>query len=168
MKWESVRSAIGYSGYTLWNNGRKLVTLVFNTSSRAARIDYGGEKRVFLLRKEGFRKNRIVLRNEYGVRMGYAGSDVHGDFIELNNERFFYDVDTDNKPAITIYKESKDHPLAKCDLNLEDKDMIIDLAGRNRSIKDDTRYSLLMTLCWYLFQPAKAVRKDMPLELSVG
>ena len=54
MKWESVRSTIGYSAYALWNNGRKLVTLVFNSSSKAARIDYGGEKRVFLIRKEGF------------------------------------------------------------------------------------------------------------------
>ena len=38
-------------------------------------------------------KNKIVLRNEYGVHMGYAGSDVNGDFIELNNERFFYYVE---------------------------------------------------------------------------
>ena len=63
---------------------------------------------------------------------------------------FFIMLNTTNEPAITIYKESKDHPLAVCDLELEDKDMIIDLSGRNKSMKDDTRYSLLMTLCWYL------------------
>lgn len=168
MKWESVRSTIGYSAYALWSNGRKLVTLVFNSSSHAARIDYAGEKRVFLIRKEGFMKNKVVLRNEYGVRIGFAGSELNGDFIELNNERFFYDVETKKEPAIIIYKETKDHPFAVCELDLEDKDMLIDLSGKNKSVKDDTRYSLLMTLCWYLFQPAKIAKKEMPLEYRLG
>lgn len=167
MKWESVKSAIGYPVYTLWNNGRKIVTLVFNSSSKAARIDYEDEKRVFLIRKEGFLKNRVVLRNEYGVLMGVAASDMNGDFIEVNNERFFYNVETNDEPAITLYKESKDKPLAVCQLNLEDKDMLIDLSGKNRSIKDDTRYSLLMTLCWYLFQPVKSI-KESRAELSIA
>lgn len=58
MKWETVTSTIGQSVYTLWNNGRQLVTLVFNSSSNAARIEYEDEKRVFLIRDEGFRKTR--------------------------------------------------------------------------------------------------------------
>ena len=61
MKWETVTSTIGQSVYTLWNNGRQLVTLVFNSSSNAARIEYEDEKRVFLIRDEGFRKNKTVL-----------------------------------------------------------------------------------------------------------
>jgi hypothetical protein len=165
MKWESVKSTIGYPVYTLWNNGRKLVTLVFNSSSNAARIDYADEKRVFLIRKEGFRKNKVVLRNEYGVRMGYAASDANGNFIEVNNEKYFYNVETTNDPAITIYKE-KDQPLAVCQLNLEDSDMVIDLSGKNKTIKDETRYSLLMTLCWYLFEPVKS--RNLSPELSVA
>jgi hypothetical protein len=111
----------------------------------------------------------VVLRNEYGVRIGYAGSDPHGDFVEVNNERFFYAVENNKEPSITIYKKTKEHPLAVCELNLDDKDMLIDL-GRNKSVKDDTRNSLLMTLCWYLFQPAKTVgaKKEKALEYSLG
>lgn len=166
MKWETVASGIGHSVYALWNNGRKLVTLVFNPSSKATRVEYAGEKRVFLIRKEGFLKNKTVLRSEYGVHICHTGSENNEEFIEMNNERYFYSVETNDEPAITIYKESKDQPLAVCELNVEDKDMLIDLSGKNKSLKDDAKYSLLMTLCWYLFQPVKSVKKELPLELA--
>jgi hypothetical protein len=164
MRWESVTSGIGHSVYGLWNNGRKMLTLVFNPSSNAARIEYAGEKRVFLIRKEGFLKNKTVLRNEYGMHLGHTGSENSEDFIILNNERFFYSVSNSSEPAITIYKESIDQPLTVCRLDVEEKDMLIDLSGKIK-LKDDAKYSLLMTLCWYLFHPTK---KERPLEYSMG
>ncbi len=45
MKWETVTSTIGQTVYTLWNNGKKLSTLVFNSSSNAARIEYARRKK---------------------------------------------------------------------------------------------------------------------------
>jgi hypothetical protein len=165
MKWEAVASTIGYSVYALWNNGKKLVTLVFNPSSNAARIEYGDEKRVFLIRKEGFMKNKTVLRNEYGIHIGHTGSENNEDYVVLNNERYFYSVNSNSKdPALTIYKENKEEPLAVCELAVEQKDMLIDLAGKSR-LKDDAKNSLLLTLCWYLLHPAKAER---PMELSLA
>ena len=92
MKWETVTSSIGQTVYTLWNNGRKLSTLVFNSSSNAARIEYANERRVFLIRDEGFLKNKTVLRNEYGIRIGHTGSEHNEKYIELNDERYFYSV----------------------------------------------------------------------------
>lgn len=165
MKWESVTSTLGHSVYALWNNGRKLVTLVFNSSSRAARIEYEEEKRVFLIRKEGFRKNKTVIRNEYGIRIGHAGSENDANFIELNKERYFYTVENNEEPSVTIYKESKDHPLAVCGLDVKRKDVLGNF--RANKIDDDTYYSLLMTLCWYLFRPATLAAKAEPqLELA--
>lgn len=152
MKWESVTSTLGYSVYALWNNGRKLVTLVYNFSSNAARIEYADEKRVFLVRKEGFMKNRTVLRNEYGVRIGYAGTENNESFIELENERFFYSIENKDLPSVTIYKDSKDHPLAVCELNVN-KVPNLHTSDKEKIIRDDAHYSLLMTLCWYLFHP---------------
>lgn len=162
MKWESVTSTLGYSVYALWNNGHKLATLVFNFSSNAARLEYANEKRVFLIRKEGFRKNKTVLRNEYGVRIGYAGTENNEAFIELDNERFFYSVDNKEEPVVTIYKDSKDHPLAVCGLNV-DKGKSLNTIGKDKSIRDEAHYSLLMTLCWYLFHPAK---KETQLQVA--
>jgi hypothetical protein len=165
MKWEAVASTIGYPVYALWNNGKKLVTLVFNPSSSAARIEYGDEKRVFLIRKEGFLKNRTVIRNEYGIHIGHTGSENNEDFVVLNNERYFYSVnDNFKEPALTIYKTDIQHPVAVCELAVEEKDMLIDLAGKTK-IKDDAKYSLLLTLCWYLFNPTRTQR---PMEYSLA
>lgn len=162
MKWESVTTTLGYSVYALWKNGRKLVTLVYNFSSHAARIEYADERRVFLVRKEGFLKNRTVLRNEYGIRIGYAGSENNESFIELDNERFFYNIDNKEEPSVTIYKESKEHPLAICGLNV-DKGQNVHTLSKDKFIRDDAHYSLLMTLCWYLFHPAA---KEEQLQIA--
>jgi hypothetical protein len=158
MKWEPVTSTIGYSVYALWSNGRKLVTLIFNPSVKAARIEYADEKRVFLIRREGFLKNKTVLRNEYGILIGHTGSENNEAFIVMDNERFFYSLENEKEPAVTIYKTSKDQPLAVCELGVEEKESLLKFAGTNKALKEDTRNSLLMTLCWYLFQPSKAER----------
>lgn len=162
MKWETVTSSIGQTVYTLWNNGRKLSTLVFNSASNAARIEYANERRVFLIRDEGFRKNKTVLRNEYGIRIGHTGSEHNENYIVLNDERYFYSVDQDKKPALTIYKESIDRPLAVCELNIQDG--LLSKAGLKMQIAQKTLYSLLIGLCWHLFSPSEVGNK---IELSI-
>ena len=163
MKWESVTSTLGYSVYALWNNGRKLATLVFNFSSNAARIEYADEKRVFLVRKEGFMKNKTVLRNEYGIRVGYAGIENNESFIELDNQRFFYSIDDHEGPAVTIYKESKDQPLAICGLDVRSSDLLARV-GAKRFLPEKALYSLLLGLCLCLF---KKLEKEPSLSLSL-
>lgn len=150
MIWETFTSTIGQTVYTLCNNGKKLVTLVFNSSSNAARIEYADEKRVFLIRDEGFRKNKTVLRNEYGIRIGHTGSENNENFIELNNQRYFYAVDDKQQPAMTIYKESIEQPLVICKLDIKD-----DLLARSgvKTLQQKTLYSLLLGLCLHLFKP---------------
>lgn len=154
MKWETVSSTIGHSVYALLNNGKKLITLVFNSSSNAARIEYADEKRVFLIRDEGFMKNKTVLRTEYGIRIGHTGTENNENFIVLNDERFYYSIDNKTEPALTIYKESKDRPLAVCGLNIKDTDLLTK-AGAKRPIPEKAFFSMLMSLCLYLFKPSE-------------
>jgi hypothetical protein len=162
MKWETVTSTIGQSVYTLWNNGRQLVTLAFNSSSNAARIEYEDEKRVFLIRDEGFRKNKTVLRTEYGIRIGHTGTENNENFIVLNDERYYYSVNDKQEPAVTIYKESIDHPLAVCSLNIQDG--LLTTAGAKKPLQEKALYSLLIGLCWYLFKPFK---REKPVGYSL-
>jgi hypothetical protein len=163
MKWETVTSSIGQSVYTLWNNGKKLSTLVFNSSSNAARIEYADERRVFLIRDEGFRKNKTVLRNEYGIRIGHTGTENNENFIVLNDERYFYAVSDHNEPAVTIYKESIDRPLAVCELNI--KDDLLAKTGAKRQVLQKTLFSLLIGLCWHLFKP---LENEKAIGYSLG
>jgi hypothetical protein len=162
MKWETVTSTIGQSVYTLWNNGRQLVTLVFNSSSNAARIEYEDEKRVFLIRDEGFRKNKTVLRTEYGIRIGHTGTENNANFIVLNDERYYYSVNDKQGPEVTIYKESIDHPLAVCGLNIQDD--LLAKTGTKKQVQEKTLYSLLIGLCLYLFKPLK---REKPIGYSL-
>ena len=152
MKWEKVTSTIGQSAYTLWNNGRKLVTLVFNPNANAARVETDEERRVFLIRKEGFLRNRTVLRNEYGVRVGCAGTENNRPFIELDNQRFFYDVESSSatSPSLSIYSDVQtDKPLAVCELDAREKSLLQELQP-NKALSTQAHYSLLMAVCWYL------------------
>ncbi|MFN4314930.1 MAG: hypothetical protein ACK4E0_11585 [Chitinophagaceae bacterium] len=164
MKWEKVTSTIGQSAYTLWNNGRKLVTLVFNPSSNAARIESASEKRVFLIRKEGFLRNRTVLRNEYGVQIGYAGSENNRNYIELDNQRFFYEVEESaQQPSVSIYSADRnDAPLAVCQFDNKEKNNS-QPADTKKPLHTQTQYSLLMALCWYLLPFVKENRLDLQL-----
>ena len=164
MKWEKITSSIGHSAYALWNNGRKLVTLVFNPSSNAARIESEAERRVFLIRKEGFLKNRTVLRNEYGVRIGCAGFENNRNFIELDNQRFFYEVsNSEASPSLAIYSEQQqDQPLAICELDGQEKSWIKELKA-HKAFGSQTQYSLLMALCWYLLPLVKDERVSLHL-----
>ena len=96
---------------------------------------------------------KTVLRNEYGIRIGHTGTENKEDFIVLDNERFFYSPGGEKDSSVTIYKQSKDQPLAVCELDVEEGS---DMSVAGRSSQEATRSSLLLTLCWYLFQPVKA------------
>lgn len=154
MNWETVTSGIGQRVYALWNNGRKLLTLAFNSGSEFARIEYGDEKRAFTLRYEGLFRNKMVMRNEYGVRLGQVIADSRENLIDLNDEKLYYTV-TDKEPQLIIYRESPEQPLAVCALEIDnDKGKIT--SGQTSA----TTHRLLLALSWYLF--ATVGKKNVP------
>ena len=142
MKWQIAKSTLTQEIYELWSKEKKLLTLEFHSATNSARIEYADEKRVFLIRKEGFLRSKIVLCNEYGIRLGYLVQDNKESYIELNNERFFFDINKTPLPRLIIYKESKDHPFVICELDVKDHTLPANLYS-----------SLLLALCWYMFLP---------------
>jgi len=148
MNWETVTSGIGQKVYTLWNDGRKLLTMGFQSSSNFVKIEAEGEKRAFTIRYEGFLKNKMVMRNEYGVRIGQVSSENKENMIAFNDEKLYYTITNDQEPRVIVYKESADKPLAVCALKLDNDKSVIP------SVKASaTQHSLLLALCWYLFSP---------------
>lgn len=148
MNWETVTSGIGHKVYALWNNGRKLLTLSFNSNSSFAKVESEDEKRAFILRYEGFLKNKMVMRNEYGIRIGQLSSENKENLIALNDEKLFYTITDEKEPRVIIYQDSVDNPLAVCDLKLDDKSILPTVKSTA------TLHSLLLAMSWYLFQPA--------------
>ncbi len=70
MRWELINSTAEHQVYHLFKDSQKILKLDINPHSNSARVEYNNEKRVFLIRKEGLRKSRIAIRNEYGVKVG--------------------------------------------------------------------------------------------------
>ena len=158
MKWETVTSTIGQSVFALLNNGKQLLTLVFNPSLNSARIECEDQKRVFLIRKEGILKNKLVLTNEYGIRIGRLGMEGQAHFFELNEERFFYDMQ-DGDQSIMIYQASRENPLAVCAIPADESDASLSQPAK-KDLADKKLHSLLMMLCWYL---APATRNQLAM-----
>lgn len=132
------------NSFDVRDNGQKLLTLTFNPSLGTTRFEYGNNRRMFMMDKQGFPWNRVALKNEYGITMGYLGHEKwhtrDEGFIQIDNEKFFYYISHEQPVGLVIYKNSKEEPLLVCSLaDISDHPTRIDKAK-----------SLLMTLAWYL------------------
>lgn len=148
MKWEKTSSTARQEIYELQDNDQILLTLEFHPATNSARIERAGEKRVFLFRKEGFLRNKTVLCNEYGVRLGQLLQENKENFILLNHnqEKYFYTIRQRFPPELLIYKESGNHPLVICELDGETGNLSFQ-TGKIKNI----HACLLLALCWYVF-----------------
>jgi len=158
MKWEIIASSSKQEIYELWQNEKKQFTLEFHPATNSARIEYAHEKRVFMIRKEGFLRNKTVLCNEYGIRLGQLVHESKEDFLELNNKRFFYSIHNNPLAELIIYKESKDRPLIICGLQVNKGNPPLQITN-NRTLPANAHSSLLLALCWYMFLPV--VKENM-------
>jgi hypothetical protein len=138
--------------YTLYNDNRKILSLTLNPFSNSARIELDKEKRVFLIRKEGFRRKKLVLRNEYGIKIGELGHENKQDFIDLNNDRFYYTFHNAPMSELVLYKGSKDAPVISCSLDTTDGNPSIEF-NKTRTSETFSHTGLLVALCWYMFLP---------------
>jgi len=163
MRWEVIMSTRKQEIYELWHKEKKLLTLDFHPATNSARIDHADEKRVFLIRREGFLKNKTVLCNEYGIRLGQLLYENKETYIELNHERFFYAIQNEPKYRIIIYKESIDQPLVVCALNTIKAGTSIKF-NKDKIEPINALSSLLLALSWFILPP---VVKDNVLEYAV-
>jgi hypothetical protein len=162
MRWETISSNSNNEVYHLHKDDKKILTLVFNPFSNSARVECEKQKRVFLIRKEGFLGNKIVLRNEYGIKIGELGHENKENFIDVNDERFFYTIQNNPLAELVLYKESKDRPFVTCGLSTKEGNPAVQFT-KNKNLSDTTHPGLLMALCWYMFLP---VAKENVVEFA--
>lgn len=157
MNWETVTTDLGQRVFALWNNGRKLLTLASNSNSNFVRIECEGEKRNFQIRYEGILRNRMVMRNEYGVRIAQVKTENKQHYVELDDQRYYFSITEEGEPALAIYDKSPDNPVATCCLDIPNEKSLL---PSQKPIA--TQHSLLLALCWYLFQ---SVSREISPEL---
>ena len=149
MRWELVSSDARQEVYHLFKKDQKILSLVINPFSNTARVECANEKRVFQLRKEGFLRNKIVIRNEYGIRIGELGQENKENFIDVNDERFYYNIDNGPLAKLELYKEAKDQPFVTCGINTQEGINF----QKDKNLASASHPGLLMALCWYMFLP---------------
>jgi hypothetical protein len=162
MRWETVASNSNNEVYHLYKDDKKILSIAFNPFSNSARVECEKQKRVFLIRKEGFRRNKIVLRNEYGIKIGELGHENKEDFIDVNDERFFYTIHNNPLAELVLYKESIDRPFVTCGLSTKEGDTAVKFT-KDKNLSETTHPGLLMALCWYMFLP---VAKENVVEFA--
>ncbi|WP_018630835.1 hypothetical protein [Niabella aurantiaca] len=141
MQWKTITSSLGNTGFGLWYNGQKMLTLAYKPKSDSVYLESrDGEKRLFHYRKKGLFKNMRVLQNEYGAELGKISREGRQQYIEVDDKRFYLNFKNDDHKIIEIIDEAQQQPVAVCSVE-----------GENPS--DATNYSLLMVMCFYLFQP---------------
>ena len=162
MRWETISSNSNNEVYHLYKDDKKILTLALNPFSSSARVECEKQKRVFLIRKEGFRRNKTVLRNEYGIKIGELGHENKENFIDVNDERFFYTIHNNPLPELVLYKESIEKPFVTCSLSKKEGDPAVKFT-KDKVLSDTTHPGLLMALCWYMFLP---VAKENSVEFA--
>ena len=152
MRWESTKATSNNEVYHLYKGDDKLLTVTLNPFSNSARVECDNQKRVFLIRKEGFRRNKTVLRSEYGIKIGELGHDNKENFIDVNNERFYYIIHNNPLAELVLYKEAKENPFVVCGLNTKEGTPAVHFS-KNDDLQSTSHPGLLMALCWYMFLP---------------
>lgn len=163
MRWEADKSTTEHEVYHLYKGDKKELTVVYNQFSNSARIECTREKRVFLIRKEGFRRNKKVIRNEYGIKIGEFGQENGEHFIDINEERYFYTTINNPLAELIIYRDAKENPLVTCGLKVKNGSTDIRV-NDEQQVPDGSHPGLLMAICWYMFLP---VAKENTVELAV-
>ena len=164
MRWESTKASSNNEVYHLYKDNDKLLTVTLNPFSNSARVECANEKRIFLIRKEGFRRNKTVLRNEYGIKIGELGHDSKENFIDVNDERFYYTIYNKPLPELVLYKKSKETPFVVCGLNTKKGNTAVHFS-KDDNLRFTSHPGLLMALCWYMFLP---VTKEKVAEFAAG
>jgi hypothetical protein len=152
MRWETITSTSNNEVYHLYKDDKNILTLSLNPFSNSAKVECEKQKRVFHFRKEGFLRNKMILRNEYGIKIGELGNENKGNFIDINDERFYYSIQNDPTAELVLYKESKDQPFVTCSLGAKDGDPSVTFT-KDKKLSETTHPGLLMALCWYMFLP---------------
>ena len=141
----SVKQTPGQRDYLLKEDDKIVLKLRYKNDLHTVRVETESERRALIIEDEGLLKTKLILKNEYGIRIGsliYDNfSDSHGS-VDIENIKYRFIVRHAEITELNIYKGSRRNHIYTCQLSIEDND-----AGETRS----QRASLIIAVSWYLF-----------------
>ncbi|MFT3932921.1 MAG: hypothetical protein QM726_04835 [Chitinophagaceae bacterium] len=127
--------------------------LRYNPSQNSVRVSCMGKQRLFFIEQTGFGHSRYNFKNEYGFNIGRLLVENHteeGGSIEIEEKKLHYRLHTSPTEQLSIYEHDRVQPLASCSFSKNtggDKNQNTIATGVQEYA------SLLLGLCWYLFNP---------------
>jgi len=141
----SYKKISGQDNYQLKQNNETVLDITYNPETHIARVETNNERRALIIENEGLLRIKMVVKNEYGVRIGSLTydnfSDTHGS-VEIEDSRFRFIVLHEPKPELHIYKGSRRNLIYSCDLSFDDK--------HSKEIRSLSSSSII-AISWYLF-----------------
>lgn len=144
----SVKNTAGQQDYLLKEDDRTVLKLLYKKDQHIARVETEKERRVLIIDDEGLLKTRLVLKNEYGVRIGSLSydnfSDTHGS-VEIENARYRFIVQYGSTSTLNIYQGTRRNLIYSCQLSYDD--------NNSKETKLQSA-SFIIAVSWYLFLKA--------------
>ena len=138
----SIQNNPGQQDYLLKEDDKTVLKLRYKNDLHIARVETENEKRVLIIEDEGLLRTRLVLKNEYGVRIGSLNYDnfsvTHGT-VDIENTKYRFDLKQNESPELHVYKKSRKNLIYSCQLSIEKNNSKAALA------------SLIIAITWFLF-----------------
>ncbi len=154
MQWKLISSSPSHV-YQLVEGDKTLLTLTINYKSSSLRAECTSAKRAFFIHKEGIWKNRTVLKNEYGYKIGQMYYEKwHSDngIVEIDDKKFRYLFRNNPLAEIAIFNEGETEPIVACGLATVAGQTTVKINQDGDFEDADIKY-MLFALTWYLFLP---------------
>jgi len=150
MKWVSVNNGTSGENFELWQGENKLAGISFSkTTAHIARIASNLGRRLFFFEKEGLFTPKAVFKNEYGIKIGKLEEIKPGmGILEMEGKKYSFIYNNNNSGELVIYDEAMQQNLLTCSFNA-----IANGFAKTKSLLDTKFPTLLMALCWYVFEP---------------
>src|SRR5688500_11395331 len=119
----SVKQAAGQQDYLSKADDNTVLKLRYKQDLLTARAETESERRGLIIDDEGLLKTRLVLKNEYGVRIGSLTYDNFSDTdgsVEIENIKYRFVITHGSTPELNIYKGSRRNLIYTCQLSFDD------------------------------------------------
>lgn len=138
----SLQNNPGQQDYLLKEDDRTVLKLRYKNDRHIARVETEKERRVLIIEDEGLLRTLLVLKNEYGVRIGslhYDNFSATYGTVDIENTKYRFDLKQNKSPELHVYKRSRRNLIYSCQLTIENNNSKTALA------------SLIIAVTWYLF-----------------
>lgn len=148
-------SSSDHQDFIFKEDEKTVLKLRFNTQLSTARIETENKKRVFIIEDEGLVRTRLVLKNEYGVRIGYLvfdGWDERKGVVQIESTHFRFALTKNPSHELRIYSYTGKKLIYSCSLSFEPRYNFTLSGNHYQSDLKEYPPSFVLAVSWYVFQ----------------